>query len=120
MGGTGSVVLPKKPLPILPRGGGGGKARCTWLRAGLPHLLNQLRLHTANSGPAVEVSFVTGGTEQSFIRQAWVGHLSLLTYKIWILRPILEGSREEGRAPLPEPVSPTPMRVWRAETQVYC
>lgn len=77
MGGTGSVVLPKKPLPILPRGG--GKARCTWLRAGLPHLLNQLRLHTANSGPAVEVSFVTGGTEQSFIRQAWVGHLSLLT-----------------------------------------
>lgn len=80
MGGTGSVVLPKKPLPILPPPpGGGDKARCTWLRAGLPHLLNQLRLHTANSGPAVEVSFVTGGTEQSFIRQAWVGHLSLLT-----------------------------------------
>lgn len=56
MGGTGSEALPKRPLRIP----SGAKARCSGMGAGLSHLLNQLRLPTANSALTVKVFFGIG------------------------------------------------------------
>lgn len=55
-GGTGSGALSKRSLPIPL----GAKARCSGMGAGLPHLLNQLRLPTVNSTLTVKVSFGIG------------------------------------------------------------